>query len=115
MKNITTYAEALANVESVKALRKELKAQQKEIQEALLSISFVAKYDKAHDEVLAAKNKLEEILAAIGTQYEMTEEALNQARKVAWHFKAIDQLVNHEEKSSDKPAKKATGKKKEVK
>lgn len=124
MKNITTYAEAKANIEQLKALRKELRSQEKEVKEALLSVSFISKYDMASQEAKALAVKLENILEAINTQFQFSEDEFKKARKVAWHFKTIEAIMNGEpeptevdeepaiEATEEEPKPSAKGKKK---
>lgn len=68
MKTITTYAETTSYIESLKAFRKELHKQDKEVKEALLATEFIAKYDHAAAEAKALNSKLQDVLGSIGTQ-----------------------------------------------
>ena len=98
MKTITTYAEATSYIESLKALRKELHKQDKEVKEALLAIEFIAKYDHAAAEAKALHDKLQDVLGSIGTQLQVSEEEMKKAKKVAWHLKKVEETMASEPK-----------------
>lgn len=98
MKTITTYAEAASYIESLKALRKELHQQDKEIKEALLTIEFIAKYDHAAAEAKALHDKLQDVLGSIGAQLQVSEEEMKKAKKVAWHLKKAEEVMASEPK-----------------
>lgn len=98
MKNITTYAEAAGYIESIKALRKELHQQDKEVKEALLATEFISKYDHAAVEAKALHDKLQDVLGSIGTQLQASEDEMKKAKKVAWHLKKAEEVMASEPK-----------------
>ena len=98
MKTITTYAEATNYIESIKALRKELHQQEKEVKEAILATEFIAKYDHAAAEAKALNDKLQDVLGSISTQLQVSEDEMKKAKKVAWYLKKAEEAMASEPK-----------------